>query len=82
VKYSERRIEILVILLVVAATLFVFRMAVEDSELFVCDLNGVMLTTTRAELEKHGPLLFGYLEDGREIAVGRYNLERCKRWQS
>jgi hypothetical protein len=82
VKFSERRTELLLILLAALVTLSLIGWLIEDNELFVCDLNGVMLTTTRAELEKHGPLLFGYLKDGREIAVGRYNLERCKRWQS
>ena len=76
----RRRTGVLLLLLVAASCLWFVRHTLEKSEVFICDLNGVELRTTRGEMRKDGALLFGYLDDGREVAVGRYGLERCKQW--
>lgn len=76
------RTKVLLLLLVVACCLWMIRSLLESEELYICDLQGVDLYTTYGEMRRSSALIFGYLADGREVAVGRYGLERCRKWET
>ena len=71
---------VIVVACVVVALAAAYSAAVTRPVFYVCEAKGFTITVTEKELRRDSLLIFGWLEDGRKIAISRVSIAWCDRW--